>query len=253
MSKENLTKPFSSYNNYYDLLYSDKDYRAESLYIAELIRASTPNACKILELGSGTGNYATYLTQFGFNVDGIEISEQMASVAKAKAIDNFEVLTGDIRSFQLDDLYDGAIAMFHVISYLTTDNDLKDCFTTVNNHLKTGGLFCFDVWYSPAVNFQKPGKRTKAIKQDDIEIIRVASPVVNTDNTVDVIYEMTVHRDGTSNILRESHKLRHFTTAEIKSFAESTGFELVRAEEIVTAKAPGTDTWGVCYILQKHE
>jgi hypothetical protein len=47
--------------------------------------------------------------------------------------------------------------------------------------------------------------------------------------------------------------LRHYSTPELKLFAELSGFTLIKTEEFFTAKKPGADTWGVCYILQKDE
>lgn len=255
MKKENATKPFTYYNNYYDLLYKHKDYKREAQYIAHHIKSITPNATSIIELGSGTGNYAQHLCKQGYKVTGIEISQEMAAIAEAKAIDGFTGITNDITSFDLNKKFDAAVALFHVISYLTTNEKIIECFKKVSKHLNPNSLFIFDVWYTPAVYIQSPQKRVKQLKQEDIEINRVAEPIVNyEDNTVEVKYEMCIHNtaENKTEVLKETHKLRHFSTPEIKLFAELTGFKLLRAEEFLTAKSQGSDTWGVCYILQKH-
>ena len=48
---------FKDYSNYYDLLYSDKDYEAEADYIDHLIQKNNPGAKTILNLGCGTGKH----------------------------------------------------------------------------------------------------------------------------------------------------------------------------------------------------
>jgi ubiquinone/menaquinone biosynthesis C-methylase UbiE len=56
---------FRKYASYYDLLYRDKDYSAEVVYIDSLVRRHCPESHYILELGSGTGRHALLLAQRG--------------------------------------------------------------------------------------------------------------------------------------------------------------------------------------------
>ncbi|MDP3028836.1 MAG: class I SAM-dependent methyltransferase [Deltaproteobacteria bacterium] len=76
---------FSNYARYYDLLYRDKDYAAEAEYVAGLIRKFHPSAESILELGSGTGKHALLLARKGFEVHGVELSEEMINIARSNA------------------------------------------------------------------------------------------------------------------------------------------------------------------------
>ena len=149
---------FSEYARYYDLFYRDKDYAGEADYVDHLIRRFKPDARAILELGSGTGKHAMLLAKRGYRVHGIERSEQMLASAhnlltqeKARRDDCLLPLftQGDIRSVRLAETFDVAAALFHVISYQTTNEDLLAAFRTARAHLETGGLFFFDVWPAP--------------------------------------------------------------------------------------------------------
>ena len=51
-----MSKVFDSYAAYYDLLYRDKNYKAEVVYICRLLKKYKIDSGTILELGSGTGN-----------------------------------------------------------------------------------------------------------------------------------------------------------------------------------------------------
>ncbi|MBI2966754.1 MAG: hypothetical protein HYY40_02940 [Bacteroidetes bacterium] len=66
--------PFSNYALYYDLLYSDKDYNAESIYIDGLLKKYAPAAKNLLSLGCGTGKHEVILARNGFSVTGIDRS-----------------------------------------------------------------------------------------------------------------------------------------------------------------------------------
>ena len=72
-------------------------------------------------------------------------------VNSAKLIKGFTCQVGDITNVNLNKEFDNIISLFHVVSYLTSNYDIKNLFLNANKHLKKGGLFIFDIWYSPAV------------------------------------------------------------------------------------------------------
>lgn len=248
--------PFELSNAYYDLLYKDKNYQEEATYVDKLVQKYSPFAKKIIELGSGTGNYSKHLAALGYTITGVELEEEMNRLARCKPIPNFTSVTSNIISFELNDVFDAAVALFHVIGYLTTNNEIVSCFKKVASHLKPHGIFVFDVWYTPAVYFQGPKVRIKQVENETLFITRKANPTISyTKNIVEVEYDIVVKNKNNNHLktLRETHIMRHFSIPEIELIAEVTGYKLLASEEFLTAKEPGKDTWGVCYILQKYD
>lgn len=245
----------NNYSRYYDLLYKDKDYEREAAYVARQVRSIKPKAKSLLELGSGTANHASLLCKEGFTITGIERSEEMAKESERKEIPGFTPLVADISLFEAGQKFDGAIALFHVLSYLTTNESLISCFETTHRHLNKEGLFMFDVWYTPAVYFQKPETRIKKMENEDWDITRLAeAEILYNENVVNVNYEIILRNKATSQteIYKEKHPMRHFSIPEIGFLARSTGFKMLKAEEFQTGNTPGPGTWGVCFILQKQ-
>ena len=256
---QSQTSPvFSSYARYYDLLYRDKDYAAEAEYVASLIRKFHPSARSILELGSGTGIHAALLTKKGFTVHGVERSEEMINIARTNALSSSQSQSkstfsqGDIRTVRLNKSFDAVIALFHVMSYQTTNDDVQAAFETARQHLNPGGVFIFDVWYGPAVLTERPDVRIKRMADDQTEISRLAEPVLHpNENIVDVNYQVFV-RDLTSQTvaeLKETHSMRYFFKPEIEQFATQAAFQSQHAEEWLSGKEIGCDTWGACFVL----
>lgn len=245
---------FQQYSKYYDLLYKDKNYQEESQYVIKKIKQYSPNAKQILELGSGSGSHAYYFCANGFEITGIERSHEMVNMAKSKNIAGFNPIIGDISAYQLPQKFDVAISLFHVISYLTENKSLIDCFKTTHNQLNTNGIFIFDIWYSPAVYHQKPETRIKRLENDEIEIVRLAESKMQSDkNVVAVNFEVLIKDKATRTFetITEEHLMRHFSIQEIKMLAAFTGFEVLLAEEFLTENSPSEDTWGVCFTLKK--
>jgi len=257
---QNSTEVFADYARYYDLLYRDKDYAAEAEYVANLIRKFHPPARSILELGSGTGIHASLLAEKGFTMHGIERSPEM--LARSQALtENMAAgqsrptfSPGDIREIRLTKRFDAVIALFHVISYQTTNKDVTAAFETAKQHLNPGGIFIFDVWYGPAVLTERPAVRIKRMADDQTEITRLAEPVLHpNENLVDVNYHVLVRNltpPPSVVELKETHTMRYFFKPEIDRIVAHAGFQCLHAEEWLSGKAIGCDTWGVCFVLK---
>jgi SAM-dependent methyltransferase len=259
-ASENGTAVFADYARYYDLLYRDKNYAAEAEYVASLIRKFHPSARTILELGSGTGIHASLLAEKGFTVHGIERSSEMHARSQALAEkraagdDCLTFITGDIRDIRLNKRFDAVIALFHVISYQTTNDDVTAAFETAKYHLNSGGVFIFDVWYGPAVLTERPAVRIKRMVDDQTKITRLAEPVLHpNENRVDVHYHVFVRKLSPPQAvaeLKETHTMRYFFKPEIERIAAHAGFQCMHVEGWLTGKAIGCDTWGVCFVLK---
>lgn len=247
---------FNLYSKYYDLLYTNKDYESESNYILNILKNySNYQITSILELGGGTGKHAHYFTKSDIDVFGVELSSSMVEIAEGLNLDRYQVKQGDIRQNHYDGhQFDCAVSLFHVISYLQTNDDVIACFNSVNQQLKPGGLFVFDVWFTPAVYSLKPETRVKKIGDIEYSIVRLAESSVNaTFNIVDVNYTIFIKQNKTGEIneINELHSMRHFSYNEMLLICELTGFELVKSEEFITGAEPSVDTWGVLFVLKK--
>jgi SAM-dependent methyltransferase len=223
--------------------------------VIQLVRSFNANASEMLELGCGTGKHAEIFCRNGFSVTGLERSADMVAIAKEKNIKNFTPLVADISNYKLEQKFEVAISLFHVVSYLTTNQMVLSCFNSTRKHLEEGGLFLFDVWYSPAVYHEQPETRIKRLASDNVSVTRLAEPFVHyNENVVDVNYEVIVkdNATGMTDVFTELHPMRHFSWPEIELLAMLSGYKLLHAEEFRTGKHPGRDTWGVCFILQKN-
>ncbi len=243
---------FNFVAKYYDLIYKGKDTDGEVLYVDSLLKQYASKKPSILEFGLGTGRHAKLLINLGYKVHGVERSKKM--IKEIYKIKGLEYSIGDIEKISLNVKFDSVISLFHVISYQTTNNKLLGVFKNANKHLNKGGVFIFDIWYSPAVNFIKPSIRVKRFSNKDVEITKIAEPqIYHNSNVVDVNYTFFVEDKTNKQIsyFKEKHTMRHFSKPEIEFFASMSGFKLLQCEEWVTRKTPSDDTWGVCFVLEK--
>lgn len=241
-----MSEVFDSYSKYYNLLYKDKDYKAEAEYIAKLLG----KVGSVFEMGCGTGKHAKLLTQTGYQMFGIDLSGTMLAQAKSLGID---CTIGDVRTFRANKVFDAVISLFHVASYQTSDNDINSYFQTARLHLNKGGKFIFDVWNKDAVLAQKPEKRVKVLENDEVKVIRHCTPahhiekdIVEVNYTIEVFDKLS----GKSEIIKEVHPMRYFSYNDIEKYASENGFKILHSEEWLTGNVPSENTWGVCYICE---
>ncbi len=253
---------FADYARYYDLLYRDKDYAAEADYVHALVQRWRPGAKTILELGSGTGKHAALMAAHGYVVHGVERSDQMLECAQrlvstrpgtdaAWSVPTF--VRGDIRTVRLDLAVSAVISLFHVISYQVSNDDVIGTLTTAREHLDAGGVFVFDVWYGPAVLTDRPAVRVKRMSDDRIEVTRLAEPVMHpNENVVAVNYHVFIRDKQTGHVVEthETHPMRYLFLPEVQFLATACGFRLEHAEEWLTGRPLGCDTWSACFVLR---
>ena len=153
----------------------------------------------------------------------------------------------------MDKKFDVAISLFHVMSYQTTNEDFLSALKTAKAHLVPGGVFIFDFWYGPAVLTDRPAVRVKKLEDDQIQVIRLAEPVMHANkNLVDVNYTVWI-KDKSSlqtEEIRETHHMRYWFLPEIEHLIKEAGFGMLNHGEWMTGKQPGFDTWGV-YIVAR--
>lgn len=97
----------------------------------------------VLDIGSGTGLEAKYLSENGLEVTGIDLSVKMIELAK-KVAPKVIFLKMDMRSISLEDqIFDGVWASSCLVHI--PKNDTEKVLSDISRILKLGGIFYFDL------------------------------------------------------------------------------------------------------------
>jgi SAM-dependent methyltransferase len=220
------------YADQYDCLYHDKDYEAECDFLEAMFRKMNVPVKTILDLGCGTGGHAILLAQRGYEVTGVDRSENMLAIAgaKAKAADvDVEFVGGDIRTVELGRTFDAVIAMFAVMCYQTTNTDLAAACLTARRHVDPGGVFAFDGWHGPGVLTDLPTQRVKIVQNGNRRVVRFTQPVLDVvAHTVETRFIMWVtEEERILSEVDETHMMRFLFPREVAYFLEVAGFAQV--------------------------
>ncbi|MBE5936927.1 MAG: GNAT family N-acetyltransferase [Lachnospiraceae bacterium] len=104
---------------------------------------------KILDLGCGQGRHSLELASIGFNVKGIDFSEQHIENAKCEnakcGINNCEFECADIRFYNDKTEYDRVLCLYDVVGSFPEKKDNQKIIMTAYNHLKVNGYLILSV------------------------------------------------------------------------------------------------------------
>jgi len=230
-----VTTTYSDYySNYYDLLYSEKDYQRECDFIENIFHNFATRPIKtILDSGCGVGGHSLILASRGYSVTGVDMSEVMIAQAKEKSkgiANDVKWYIEDIRSFNLEAKFDAALCMFAVLNFLPRTIDILNAMKSIRKHLRKNSLFIFDSWNGFAVLHMRPSARSKTVEKGNIKIVRTADSHLDIyEHICKVSYHMIVTKSNrVIDEFDEFVPIRFLFPQEIIHYLNDSGFETLK-------------------------
>ena len=139
---------YTSFASVYDQFMDNIPYEEWGKYVRELLLEHGIKDGLVLDLGCGTGSMTEVLADYGYDMIGVDISEDMLEIAMEKRLESGQdilYLLQDMREFELYGTVGAVVSICDSVNYLLEEEDLVDTFKLVNNYLDPGGLFIFDL------------------------------------------------------------------------------------------------------------
>ena len=139
---------YGEFARVYDLFMDNIDYEKWADYIQKHLEEQGIRDGLVLELGCGTGTMTGLLAQKGYDMIGVDNSEEMLAEAMEKKMESGQdilYLLQDMQEFELYGTVRAVVSVCDSLNYLTEKEDLLQVFRLVNNYLDPGGVFLFDM------------------------------------------------------------------------------------------------------------
>lgn len=230
----------------------------------------------VLDLGCGTGKLTRLLAKAGYDMIGVDNSEEMLEIAReaedtcdaddicdveeeAAGNDNFEdnacnrilYLLQDMRSFELYGTVRAVVSICDSMNYILEEDDLREVFRLVNNYLDPAGIFIFDL--NTLYKYQVLlGETTISENREEGSFI--------WDNYYDEEtgineYDLTLFIREDGELYRkyeETHYQRAYELETIKRLLAEAGMEFVAAYDAFTRETVREDSERIYVLAREH-
>lgn len=249
MISENIQYTELAY--YYDTLMNDVDYDAWTDYLIEILNKFDVKHNDLLEMACGTGNIAIRMAKKGYDVTAFDLSVDMLSVAKHKAVESKAdvlFLLQDLKDIKISEKFGVILCLCDSINYLTDYKDLKALFNWVFVHLKENGIFIFDINSSYKL---KNIIGNNIFTYDDGDIVYIWENELTDENIVEFYLTFFIKHGELYRRFDEVHTERIYEAEDIVSLLKESGFRNINKYEAFTFNDICDTTERINFVIKK--
>lgn len=251
----------------YDRFMDNIPYDMWCEYLRKMLEKYHVPSGLVAELGCGTGNMAMRLCSCGYDMIGIDASEDMLAMARQKmeGSDDSPILYlhQDMRQLELYGTVAAVVSVCDSMNYLLEQKDLLQVFRLVNQYLDAGGMFIFDM--KTAYYFEHLSENTIAENRQQASFLwdnfyDKSTQINQYDLTIyvsEALLEEDVvsdHREDEPELFfrfDETHFQRAYSLETVIELLSEAGMEFVAAYDAFTWNQP-TDTSERIYVAARE-
>lgn len=202
---------------YYHILYSNRNFEEAERFISLLVNdLKIPKNSKIIDLACGKGRHSIYLNRLGYNVLGVDLSEESITHNLEFENDSLHFRVHDMRDKLTERNVDAVFNLFTSFGYFEDQNDDKKVFQSVYDSLSENGFFVLDFLNEKFV-------KNTLVKETTIKKQGITFNIKKRIENQHVIKDIKFEHQGENHHYFEKVKLH--TLEEIEQLANENGFK----------------------------
>lgn len=245
---------YTGFAEVYDLFMDNIPYEEWGEYLKGLLKEYGIEDGLILDLGCGTGNITEILAKAGYDMIGIDYSEEMLEVAmEKKMLSGHDILylCQDMREFELYGTVRAIVSICDSMNYILEEEELLGILTSAaQNYLDYGGLFIFDL--NTEYKYREIlGEQTIAESREESSFIW--ENYYDEEEKINE-YHLTLfiqEKDSYYRKYEEEHYQRAYSLEMIQELVQRSGLELLHIYDAFTHEKARADSERVYVICQR--
>ncbi len=226
---------FTKSAEFYDAIYSWKDYAAEAAQLGILIEQNKRSPGKmLLDVACGTGHHLQYLNE-AYQGEGMDLDGEMLKIARERC-PGVTFYQGDMVNFDLGKQYDVVTCLFSSIGYAKTLERLNSALRAIARHLVSGGIAIIEPWLMPGEYIPKH-VAARFVDLPDLKIARINTAQLEGDVSI-LAFEYLIGTPEGVEHLSERHELTLFSDIQYRAAFIAAGLT-------VALDTPGLDGHGL--------
>ena len=246
---------YGDFAYFYDNLTDNVDYEKRCSYIKGLLAENGVGEGILLDLACGTGTVSLMLSDMGYDVIGVDASEDMLSVAQEKKMESGADVIFLCQRMEELDLFgtiNACVSTLDCINHVTDEETVREIFRRVSLFMEDKGIFLFDV-NTPYKHKCVLGDNTFVYDTDEVYCVWQNSTDENLVTTVNLdIFEKDEDDEETYYRYSEEFTERAYDLDDIKKWLEDVKFEVIGIYEELTKDSVKADTQRAVFVARKH-
>ncbi|MBE6856859.1 MAG: class I SAM-dependent methyltransferase [Ruminococcus sp.] len=247
-------KGYSVFARYYDDLTANIDYKKRAEYFHTIIKKfKTTKENILLDLACGTGSISEQMARLGYDVIGVDYSEEMLGIAIEKKFDSglpIQYLCQDMRTIDMFGTVDVTICALDSINHLSSADDVKKVFQRVSLFAEPQGLFIFDV-NTLYKHREILADNTFTYETDNVYCIWENTLNRNTDEVKINLEFFELEANGLYSRSSESFSEKAYSTELLDEMLCDCGFEILAKYGDDSFAPPEDTTKRIVYVARK--
>ena len=203
---------------FYHILYKDRDHEEAEAFMHNLTNyLNIPEGGKILDLACGKGRHAVYLNSIGYDVTGVDLSENSIKFAKQFENETLHFAVHDMCK-PFNDRFDAVFNLFTSFGYFENDKDNLNTIKAIKADLNAVGFGVIDFMNSDYVINNLVPEETKTVEGIEFNLKRFVRDGY-------IIKEISFSHEGDDYKYEE--RVRAFTLADFEDLFEKAGVYLL--------------------------
>ncbi len=246
---------YGDFAYFYDNLTDNVDYEKRCSYIKGLLAENGVGEGILLDLACGTGTVSLLLSDMGYDVIGVDASEDMLSVAQEKKMESGADVIFLCQRMEELDLFgtiNACVSTLDSINHVTDEETVREIFRRVSLFMEDKGIFLFDV-NTPYKHKCVLGDNTFVYDMDEVYCVWQNSTDESLVTTVNLdIFEKDEDDEETYYRYSEEFTERAYELDDVKKWLEDVKFEVVGIYEEMTKNSVKADTQRAVFVARKH-
>ena len=241
---------YEAFAQVYDLFMDNIPYEQWGEYLVRTLKEYKIADGLVLDLGCGTGAMTRYLAGAGYDMIGVDASQDMLMEAYAQPHEGILYLEQDMREFELYGTVQAIVSVCDCLNYLLEPADLKKVFALAANCLDPGGIFIFDM-NTPWKYEELLGCRTFAESREEAGFIWENDYDRNSRINE---YALTLYireEEGLYRRFQELHAQRAYLAEEVCAYLAQACLRLEGGYDAYTKEAPRADSERLSFVARK--
>jgi cyclopropane fatty-acyl-phospholipid synthase-like methyltransferase len=205
-------------SKYYHILYQNRDEAEAQRFVENLMnKLSLPQGSRILDLACGAGRHSIHLNELGYDVIGLDLSEESINQARKFENETLEFYVHDMRELYWDNYFDAVLNLFTSFGYFESDEEHQKTIDSVASALKRDGIFVLDFMNAEKVKANLVLEEKKTLDDITFHILRRQQE--------GKIIKRIDFSDGDENFTFEE-KVRAFNLEELESMMDNSDLKV---------------------------